>query len=179
MPITTEKFVRKPLYVDAVRVTADNFLELAFWTQGSIRNNDDTEPEAGKPIDPDNQHIRIKVHKPMNLRQQQAHVGDWILKMEPDQRGGQQKIKIYNPEAFDSSFDKVTGHMDGEPIDMETEEPIETEVVPQPHEPTPDEPAETPHEPQPTEPADPVGEPVDTPPPLEERPQDAVATPQA
>jgi hypothetical protein len=40
--IETQKYVRKPLYVDSVRVTEENFEEVAQWCQGNI----ETEPKG-------------------------------------------------------------------------------------------------------------------------------------
>lgn len=100
MAIATEKFVRKPLFVDAVRVTPENFLELSFWCQGSIRNNDGSDLGTGTQIDPAKQHIQVRVHNPKNSRQTKAYVGDWILYTE---RG----YKVYTDKAFKSSFDAV------------------------------------------------------------------------
>lgn len=160
MAIVTKKFVRKPIYVDAVRVTRENFLEMSFWCQGSIQNNDNSEVTAGTQIDPETQHIKLDVNNPKNARQTRAHLDDWILKTV---REDKISYKIYTPEAFAASFDLVEATApeadDPSPV---TDEPDETEAVPEPHEPTPTEPAVEPHEPTPTEPVVPV-EPVPTP----------------
>lgn len=95
MTIVTTKYVRKPLIVDAVQVTADNFEELANWCQGSIVNNDKSEPVD--VVDPSSQHIHVRVHNPRSERQTKAFVGDWILYTE---RG----YKIYNTKAFTMTF---------------------------------------------------------------------------
>ncbi len=34
MAVVTEKYVRKPLYVDVVRITIENMAEVAHWCQG-------------------------------------------------------------------------------------------------------------------------------------------------
>jgi len=94
MPIATKKYIRKPLVVDAVQVTTENFEELAAWCQGTIYNNDGTNPQA---IDPSNQHIHVRVHNPRSGRQSKAFVGDWLLYTE---RG----YKIYNTKAFSGTF---------------------------------------------------------------------------
>ncbi len=92
MSIETTTYIRKPLYVEAVQVTTENFSELALWCQGEI-----IEPPApgGKQHE---RHILIRVTNPMNPRQSQARVGDWILTSD---RG----YKIYTPKAFVKSFD--------------------------------------------------------------------------
>src|SRR5678815_2038416 len=97
----TEKYVRKPLYVDAVQVTEDNFEEIAEWCFGEISNIDETpvDPNATE-VDPSKQYIHVRVHNPKNPRQTRAYVGDWILYTE---RG----YKVYSTKAFQSNFTKV------------------------------------------------------------------------
>lgn len=101
MDIVTEKYIRKPLIVDAVQVTADNFAEIAKWCSGEILNNDETEPGDGV-VNPGGQFIRIRVSMPKNVRQTRAYVGDWVLWAE---RGG---YKIYTQRTFEEAFDKHT-----------------------------------------------------------------------
>jgi hypothetical protein len=91
MSVTTTRHIRKPLYVDAVRVTERNFEEIAEWCQGEIRHDEVT----GK------QYIRIRVHKPWNPRQTQAFVGDWLLYTEKG-------YKVYTHKAFLASFDDAS-----------------------------------------------------------------------
>jgi hypothetical protein len=94
MPIATKKYIRKPLVVDAVQVSTENFEELAAWCQGTIQNNDGTNAQG---IDPSSQHIHVRVHNPRSARQSKAFVGDWLLYTE---RG----YKIYNTKAFLGTF---------------------------------------------------------------------------
>lgn len=98
MSIQTSKYIRKPLIVEAVQVTEDNFMELTLWAGGKIMNNDGTEPDG--PVNTKDQHIHIRVHNPKTPRQTRAFVGDWILYTN---RG----YKIYTPKAFKSAFDAV------------------------------------------------------------------------
>lgn len=99
MTIVTKRYVRKPLIVEAVQVTEENFEELASWCQGTIRNNDRT-PFNGN-VDPRNQHIHVRVHNPRSGRQSMAFIGDWLLYTELG-------YKIYNTKAFLGSFDEYT-----------------------------------------------------------------------
>lgn len=93
--VTTERFIRKPLYVDAVRITQKNFNDIAEWCQGEVmRDEAPTDSGAGKF------YIKIRVHNPKNPRQTKAFVGDWLLYTE---RG----YKVYTNKAFHSSFDLV------------------------------------------------------------------------
>lgn len=85
--VTPVKYVRKPLYVDVVQVTEENFEDVAKWCMGDIVN--DTP-----------KHIKVRVHNPKSPRQQQARVGDWILYTD---RG----YKIYTDKAFRDNFEAV------------------------------------------------------------------------
>jgi hypothetical protein len=49
----TEKYVRKPLFVDAVQVTTQNFTEIARWCFGEIKNKDDSRVDYSKGPDPE------------------------------------------------------------------------------------------------------------------------------
>ena len=84
--IKTTKYVRKPLFVDVIQVTEENFDQVAAWCQGEI--HDDT---TGR-------YIFVRVHSPRNPRQNKAYVGDWILYTE---RG----YKVYTTKAFFASFE--------------------------------------------------------------------------
>lgn len=97
MDISTKKYIRKPLVVDAVQVTAQNFEAMAQWCHGEIVCNDGS---AAEQVNPGNQHIRVRVHNPKTPRQTKAFVGDWILYTD---RG----YKIYTSKAFLSSFSEV------------------------------------------------------------------------
>lgn len=104
MSINAEKYIRKPLYVDAVRVTDANFEEIAAWCQGEILRDDEVLRNAegqgtGK------KYIKVRVHNPINPRQMKAFVGDWLLYTE---RG----YKVYTNKAFHTAFDKVVTEQD-------------------------------------------------------------------
>lgn len=85
-----QKFQKKPLIVEAVRVSASNFNEVAGWCQGTVETADGAE------------FIKVHVLNPMNERQTRAFVGDWILYAG---RG----FKVYKDKAFTSSFDPLQG----------------------------------------------------------------------
>ena len=105
--IQTQKYVRKPLFVDVVQVTEENFDEVAAWCQGEIKAQAESEP---------GRHIFVRVHSPRNPRQTKAYVGDWILYTE---RG----YKVYTTKAFFASFDPV------EPSEEATASPTPTAEV--------------------------------------------------
>lgn len=97
--VVATKYVRKPLYVDAVQVTEENFEAVAKWCMGDITRNDGAENPTYQG-EPKAHHIRIRVHNPQSQRQTKAFVGDWILYTD---RG----YKIYTEKAFKDNFDQV------------------------------------------------------------------------
>lgn len=90
MGISAQKYIRKPLYVDAVRITEKNFEEMVLWSQGTVEHDE----ERNKKF------IRVRVHQPRDSRQTKAFVGDWLLYTEMG-------YKIYTNRAFENSFDLV------------------------------------------------------------------------
>lgn len=86
----TQRFVRKPFYVDAIRITADNQAEVATWCGGEIQ----TQEKLPAPV----QFIKLDVKQAQNERQTRAYVGDWIL-----QTNG--NFRIYVHRAFLNAFD--------------------------------------------------------------------------
>lgn len=94
----TKTYIRKPLTVEAVQATADNFEEVARWCFGTILNT--TDHSKAKALDPANQFISVRVNNPKTDRQSQAFVGDWILYTD---RG----YKVYTTKAFESNFNLV------------------------------------------------------------------------
>lgn len=96
----TEKYVRKPLFVDAVQVSEENFADVARWCFGEIHNIDESTVDTSADVEPSKQYIHVRVHNPKNPRQTKAFVGDWILYTE---RG----YKVYTTKAFQANFDKV------------------------------------------------------------------------
>jgi hypothetical protein len=96
----TAKYIRKPLIVDAVQVTEQNFGDIARWCIGEIVNIDDTPVDKTAEPNPAKQYIYVRVHNPKSPRQTKAFVGDWILYTE---RG----YKVYTTKAFQANFDLV------------------------------------------------------------------------
>lgn len=89
MTLKTEKFARKPFYVDAVQITEGNMQDVAKWCQGSVLSTD-----AGE------NYIKVRVHRPLNERQTKAFVNDWIL-------FAGSGYKVYTPKAFNQSFERI------------------------------------------------------------------------
>src|SRR5436190_12504897 len=99
------RYVRKPLYVDAIQVTPENFADVARQCEGSIGDKEnDPNGKQTLPVDiieeinPSKHYILVRVHNPQSQRQTKAMLGDWILKTE---RG----YKIYTDRAFKDNFD--------------------------------------------------------------------------
>src|SRR3954471_16232309 len=100
MSVVTTKYIRKPLFVDGVRITGANFDEIASWCQGEIEYDDGLENGPGK------KYIRVRVHNPKSPRQTKGYVGDWLLYTE---RG----YKVYTNKAFRESFNAVESEESG------------------------------------------------------------------
>lgn len=94
MGVETQKYIRKPLYVDAVRVNPQNFDEIVAWCQGEVQTEEVEGTGTTKKF------IKVRVHNPKNPRQTKAFIGDWILYTE---RG----YKVYTNKAFRAAFDLV------------------------------------------------------------------------
>lgn len=98
--ITTQKYIRKPIVVDAVQVTPRNFEKLAAWCGGEIQQ--DEVPGKGTK-----RYIKVQVQNPKNPRQTKASVGDWILYSDKG-------YKVYTNKAFLDSFDLDVPRQDGD-----------------------------------------------------------------
>lgn len=93
MTLKTEKYARTPFFVDAVKVTEENFNEVANWCGGVIRQTD----ERGNGLE---KYIFVHAHTPMSERQKQAFVGQWVLKSDKG-------FKVFPDDAFKRMFEKV------------------------------------------------------------------------
>lgn len=78
--ITLERYQRTPVYVDAVQVTATNFLAVAEWCGGVVTNSKSkTTVEEFAGLNPNEQHIVVPNPNPrIKGRDVRAYVGDWI-----------------------------------------------------------------------------------------------------
>lgn len=100
MTIETNKYARRPFYVDAVQVTEENMAEVAKWCQGDVMTDDKalTAPELSGD---DHPYVKVRVHRPLTERQTKAFAGDWVLYAGTG-------FKVYTPKAFEKSFVAVT-----------------------------------------------------------------------
>ena len=88
--IETRKYVRKPFEVRALQVTEENFEEVAKWCGGSIVTTRSPEGETKR-------YIKVNVSRPLNERQTQAYVGDWLLEADKG-------LKVYADGPFVRNF---------------------------------------------------------------------------
>jgi hypothetical protein len=92
--LETQKFVRKPFYVDAVQVTDENMEDVAAWCNGTVVTKD---LKTGEDITP---YIQVRVLRPLNDKQTKAYPGNWVLYAETG-------YKIYTDKARKATFDAV------------------------------------------------------------------------
>ena len=91
--LSTTHFVRKPFFVDGIRVTKENMEEVASWCKGIMK---ETQPkEKNKRPSP---YIEVEVHRPANDRQKRAFIGDWVLQAENG-------FKVYTDAALKATFE--------------------------------------------------------------------------
>lgn len=92
MTIQTRMFDRNPFSVEAVQVTPENMEEVATWCGGVLQHLPGKEEgEQGKP------YVKVDTHRPHNVRQTQAFVGDWVSSSEAG-------FKVYTRKAFARAF---------------------------------------------------------------------------
>lgn len=91
----TQRYVRKPFFVEAVQVTEENLEQVAEWVPGAhIRTQ--------RVNDVDKRYVKLKITKPQNDRQTKAFPGDWVLFS--DESG---EYKVYTKNAFTRAFEPV------------------------------------------------------------------------
>lgn len=96
--VNTTKYVRKPFEVQAVQVTEENFEAVAAWCGGTIVTA--RAPKEDDGVAEEKRYIKVNVSRPLNERQTQAYVGDWLLEAE---RG----LKVYADGPFTRNFAKA------------------------------------------------------------------------
>lgn len=98
--VNTAKYVRKPFEVQAVQVTEENFEAVAAWCGGTIVTARAPKEDDGVSKTEEKRYIKVNVSRPLNERQTQAYVGDWLLEAE---RG----LKVYADGPFTRNFAKA------------------------------------------------------------------------
>lgn len=82
-----KEYTTKPRDVEAVQISASNMAECAEWCGGTVVGEGDSA------------FISVKTHRPLNKRQSEGHVGDWLVKQGKN-------FKVYLPEPFKFGFDR-------------------------------------------------------------------------
>lgn len=104
MQLEIERWTHKPLYVQAVLVTAENMDDVAEWCDGTICTVED---DGKDPVD----YIRVATIRPIRQRQTQAFEGDWVLKTAVG-------LKVYTDKAFKKSFDPAPDESDPKALEL-------------------------------------------------------------
>lgn len=102
MALEIQKYKRKPSYVDAIKVTEENFVEVSAWCQGTIVTGGESKNALQNLREMANKFIKVRVINPQRPRQTKAFVGDWILYSEYS------GYKVYTELAFKNTFDLAT-----------------------------------------------------------------------
>ena len=92
----TQQYQRKPIIVEAVRVTEENFTDVAHWCQGAIVGKHGL--SLGNLREDKSKFIKVRVINPQRVRQTKAYVGDWVLYSEYN------GYKVYTNGAFENAF---------------------------------------------------------------------------
>ena len=95
--VNTAKYVRKPFEVQAVQVTEENFEDVAAWCGGTIVTTRAPKEADGMVEGEEKRYIKVNVSRPLNERQTQAFVGDWLLEAEKG-------LKVYADGPFTRNF---------------------------------------------------------------------------
>lgn len=90
--VQTQSYLRKQFPVQAVQVQPDNIKQVARWCGGQIMKDGEKEGHLSR------EYIKVRVAFPINERQTQAYLGDWILK-------SGKSFKVYTNSAFEKSFE--------------------------------------------------------------------------
>lgn len=91
-PRLTEVYVRTPFYVDAVRVTDENFLEVASWCGGEVLLSERKVHGLQK------KYIKVPVKNPQAERHTMGYVGDWVV-------NGSSGFRVYTRTSFKKNFE--------------------------------------------------------------------------
>ncbi len=94
----TQQYQRKPIIVDAVRVTEENFFDVAHWCQGAIISGAGAARSIDEIKQDKSKFIKVRVINPQRVRQTKAYIGDWVLYSEYN------GYKVYTNGAFENAF---------------------------------------------------------------------------
>lgn len=100
-PLATQKYVHRPLFVEAIQVTAENMVAVAEWCSGSVQIPGERSKDIPGPF------IKVRALRPAHEKQTMAFEGDWVVKSD---RG----FRVFNNTAFEANFDMI----DDNPVQM-------------------------------------------------------------
>jgi len=114
-------FDRKPFSVEAVQVTRENMKDVAEWCGGKV----DTKTTPTKNGTKREKFVKVPTTKPMNEKQTQAFVTDWVLLSD-------KKFKVYTHRAFVHTFQEqvvyteadAKAHLEGGEVYPEASQPV-------------------------------------------------------
>lgn len=93
MSVEFEDYSRKPFHVKVVQITPMNMEELAEICGGTIHEFEAKEGEIYRKF------IQVPVRRPLNKRQSEGHVGDWLTKQGST-------YKVYQDKQFRQQFNR-------------------------------------------------------------------------
>lgn len=95
----TEQYTSKTFPLDAVRVTTENMDEVAKWCKGAVQH---TDPHMAEQLGQKPQTwIKVPAPNPLNEKQTQARVGDWVVFIK-------REFRVYTHASFKRNFEAAT-----------------------------------------------------------------------
>lgn len=91
--MTTRRYIRKPLIVDAVRITEENIEEVAVSCGGRVLRS----------LDDRFSFIQVPMHRARHNTENEAGIGSWLLTMRPE-TSTRPTYRVYRNEAFERDF---------------------------------------------------------------------------
>lgn len=97
--IKPETYLRRTFEIEAVRITEENFHEVALWclAEEKVQTRPAKRGEVGYTKEVP--YLKVEVLRPLNEKQTMAFIGDWVLKTGTS-------FKIYSDIAFHKNFEK-------------------------------------------------------------------------
>jgi hypothetical protein len=99
--LPTARYMRNPIYVDAIQVNPGNMKDVAEWCGGSILLTS-SKPRVGKndKFAPNTPFIKVNSQNTIRVRQTMAFAGDWVTKTATD-------YKVHTDDSFHRNFKPV------------------------------------------------------------------------
>lgn len=103
--ITPETYLRRTFEIEAVRITEENFHEVARWCLAEEKTQTRPARKGESGYTREVPYLKVDVLRPLNDKQTMAFVGDWVLKTGTS-------FKIYSDIAFHKNFEKKESYDD-------------------------------------------------------------------